>query len=134
MAPALILVVDDNESCRDALLGALSRSGFEAVGAENGRAALEMARERRPDMILMDLMMPEMDGWQALGALRDDPAISTIPVVACTASAPDLDRVASAGFAACLAKPTRLAVLLDIIRTHCTNAGRGEPMQALPSP
>lgn len=51
MAPALILVVDDNESCRSALLGALSRSGFEAVGAQNGRAALEVARERRPDLI-----------------------------------------------------------------------------------
>jgi CheY-like chemotaxis protein len=120
MPPTLILVVDDNESCRAALLGALSRSGFEAIAAENGRAALGIARERRPDMILMDLMMPEMDGWQALAALRQDPAISTIPVVACTASAPDRDRVASAGFAGCLAKPTRLAVLLDVIQTHCS--------------
>lgn len=71
--------------------------------------------------------MPEMDCWQALGALREDPAISTIPVVACTASAPDRDRVARAGFAACLAKPTRLAVLLELIQTHCSDPGRGAP-------
>jgi CheY-like chemotaxis protein len=117
---SIVLVVDDNEACRTAIAASLKHSGFQVMGADNGRSALDAVRERRPDVILMDLMMPEVDGWEAVAAIRADPAISTIPVLACTASSPDRDRIRSAGFSGCIAKPARLPALLDAIYTCCS--------------
>ena len=119
MPASIVLVVDDNEACRMAIAASLTHSGFQVVGADNGRSALQAVRECRPDVILMDLMMPEVDGWQAVAAIRADPETSTIPVLACTASSPDRDRIRSAGFTGCIAKPARLPAILDAIQTCC---------------
>lgn len=67
-----ILVVDDDESLRQVLLDRLSLSGFEVWGAENGKLGLDLALEKHPDVILLDILMPIMDGWEMLGHLRKD--------------------------------------------------------------
>jgi len=122
MEPQTVLVVDDNEGCRMAMSGALTHAGFRVFCAADGREGVEAARRLRPDMIFMDLMMPEMDGWAAIAELRADPGTARFPVFACTASAPDPERVQAAGFSGCLAKPTRLPALIAAIRA-CSRPG-----------
>jgi adenylate cyclase len=80
-----VLVVEDDESARDVLRRALARHGCSVVEAENGLAALELVERRRPNLILLDLMMPEMDGFQFLDELRRSRAWAGIPVVVLTA-------------------------------------------------
>ena len=77
----LILVVDDDAAQRDLLTRFLMREGFAVRTASDGRAGLELARALRPRAILLDVMMPQMDGWSVLGALKADPALADIPVV-----------------------------------------------------
>jgi CheY-like chemotaxis protein len=83
--PGPALVVDDDPSARAALVRVLQREGWETLEAEHGRAALERVGERRPALVLLDLMMPEMDGFAFLEALRERPGGGTIPVVVLTA-------------------------------------------------
>jgi hypothetical protein len=113
-----ILVVDDNEACREAMLASLTHAGFRVYGAADGCEGVEAVRRLQPDVVFMDLMMPEMDGWEAMAALRADPGTAAFAVVACTASAPDPDRIQAAGFRGCLPKPTRLPALVAAIRQH----------------
>ena len=68
-----VLVVDDDDNLRNVLLDALNASGFESTGAANGEEGLKMALESHPDAIMLDVMMPKMDGWQVLDSLRADP-------------------------------------------------------------
>ncbi len=77
----LVLVVDDDASQRDLLSRFLTREGFAVATAADGRAGLEMARALRPRAILLDVMMPQMDGWSVLTALKSEPALATIPVI-----------------------------------------------------
>jgi len=84
-SPGSALVVDDDGDARELMRRLLERDGWEVVEAENGRAALARLGERRPELILLDLMMPEMDGFELLGALRAREAWRTIPVVVVTA-------------------------------------------------
>jgi DNA-binding response OmpR family regulator len=67
-----VLVVDDDDNLRNVLLDALNASGFESTGAANGEEGLKMALESHPDAIMLDVMMPKMDGWQVLDSLRAD--------------------------------------------------------------
>ena len=69
-----ILMVEDNEENRDALTRRLQRRGFEVLIAVDGRAGVEMAKAELPDLILMDMNMPEMDGWEATRTIKADPA------------------------------------------------------------
>ena len=80
-----MLVVDDDPGSRGMLKRALSRSDWRVAEAENGRAGLEAATEDPPSLILLDLMMPEMDGFQFIACLRDDPKLAQIPVMVVTA-------------------------------------------------
>ncbi len=84
---ATILVVEDNAMNRDMLLRRLARHGFSLAQAADGRQALAEAAERPPDLILMDLSLPELDGWEATRRLKADPATRHIPVIALTAHA-----------------------------------------------
>jgi PAS domain S-box-containing protein len=77
----LVLVVDDDASQRDLLSRFLTREGFAVATAADGRAGLEMARALRPRAILLDVMMPQMDGWSVLTALKAEPALAAIPVI-----------------------------------------------------
>lgn len=87
-----ILVVDDNEDNRDALSRWLERRGFEVVAAANGKAGVEMARSEKPDLIMMDMNMPELDGWEATRQIRAQPETAAVPVIALTAHALEGDR------------------------------------------
>lgn len=82
-----ILLVEDNEMNRDMLSRRLQRSGFEVVIAVDGREGLEMADAQAPDLILMDISLPVMDGWAATALLKERPATEAIPVIALTAHA-----------------------------------------------
>lgn len=87
-----ILLVEDNELNRDMLSRRLARRGFEVVLAGDGAEGLDTARSERPDLVVMDLSLPVLDGWEAIRQLRADPAISAIPVLALTAHAMAGDR------------------------------------------
>jgi signal transduction histidine kinase/DNA-binding response OmpR family regulator len=76
-----VLVIDDDPTVHDLLKRLLQRQGFEVVGVQRGREGLKMAREIRPDVIILDVMMPEMDGWNVLSNLKSDAELSNIPVV-----------------------------------------------------
>jgi len=81
----LILVVDDNPDVRLALTTLLEDEGYEVAEADDGDVGLEAARERKPDLILLDLMMPRMNGFETLRELKRDEGLSDIPVVVLTA-------------------------------------------------
>ena len=105
--PRTILLADDHEDNRLALLTVLEREGYDTLGAANGQEAVEVARERLPDLILMDLAMPVMDGRQAMQTLRADERTARIPIVVLTAMAlsVDYDRLIADGFDGLLIKP-----------------------------
>jgi CheY-like chemotaxis protein len=87
-----ILLVEDNEMNRDMLSRRLSRRGFEVLLAENGQAGVELAASQRPDLILMDMSLPVVDGWEATRRIKADPSTCGIPVIALTAHAMASDR------------------------------------------
>jgi len=82
-----LLLVEDNEMNRDMLSRRLIRRGYEVVLAEDGALGVERARTERPDLILMDMSLPVLDGWEATRQLKADPATRGIPIIALTAHA-----------------------------------------------
>jgi two-component system, cell cycle response regulator DivK len=112
-----ILLVEDNEPSRDMLSRRLKRRGYEVSTAVDGQEALQLARRELPDLILMDMSLPVMDGWTAVRELRADPAIARIPVIALTAHAMagDRDRSIEAGCDDHETKPVELPRLLTKI-------------------
>src|SRR5207253_3806570 len=107
----LILVVEDDATMQKMALNSLRSRGFNSELARNGREAVAMAAALKPGLILMDLSLPEMNGWEATRALKADPALAPIPAVAITAHAMAGDRATAiaAGCAECLTKPYELA-------------------------
>jgi two-component system, cell cycle response regulator DivK len=102
----VVLVVDDQEDNRAIFTAMLEHHGYIVVQAENGRQSLDLARRYQPGLILMDLHMPVMDGWEATRLLRDDEITSRIPVLAVTAEdRTSKARLRDAGFCAFLQKP-----------------------------
>ena len=112
-----ILLVEDNEMNRDMLSRRLVRKGFEVVIAVDGKAGVEMASSTSPDIILMDLSLPVMDGWEATRQIKADPATQGIPVIALTAHAMSGDEVKAreAGCDDYDTKPVNLNRLLEKI-------------------
>ena len=112
-----ILLVEDNEMNRDMLTRRLERKGFEVVIAVNGQAGVDMASSANPDIILMDLSLPVMDGWEATRRLKADSATQSIPVIALTAHAMSGDEVKAraAGCDDYDTKPVNLNRLLEKI-------------------
>ena len=115
---AKILVVEDNELNRDMLTRRLARKGFEAIAAVDGREGLEMARRTQPDLILMDMSLPVLDGWEATRRVKADPATQAIPVIALTAHAmaEDKEKSLAAGCDDFDTKPVELPRLLAKIQ------------------
>jgi len=115
---SLILLVEDNPENRDMLSRRLLRRGFELAYAEDGAQAVESARNERPDLILMDLNLPVMDGWEATRRIKADPATAAIPVIALTAHAMAGDSQAAleAGCDDYDTKPVDLPRLLEKMR------------------
>ena len=87
-----ILLVEDNEMNRDMLSRRLMKKKFEVTIAVDGQQGVDMARADRPDLILLDMSLPVMDGWTAAGVLKGDPATKDIPIIALTAHAMAGDR------------------------------------------
>jgi CheY-like chemotaxis protein len=110
-----ILVVEDDAENRDALGRWLKRRGFDVLSAPNGRAGVEMARLECPDLILMDMDLPELNGWEATRQIRADAnGAAVIPVIALTAHAMsgDRERALAAGCSEYHAKPIEFRTLL----------------------
>lgn len=82
-----ILLVEDNELNRDMLSRRLAKNGFRVIMAEDGKAGVDVATRERPDLILMDLSLPVMDGWEATRLLKNSAETSSIPIIALTAHA-----------------------------------------------
>ena len=116
----LILLAEDNESNIKTLYGYLSRNGFRVEVARNGREALAQAGTVQPNLILMDIQMPEMDGLEAIRRLRADPALNKVPIIALTAlaMADDRSRCLAAGANEYLAKPIHLKNLISMIKRY----------------
>lgn len=93
MAAERILCVDDEPEMVELLRLVLGRQGYEVVGAYSGREALEKLEREPVDLILLDLMMPEMDGWEVVRRLRANEATASIPVIVVTAKSQQVDRV-----------------------------------------
>jgi CheY-like chemotaxis protein len=108
-----ILIADDNAVSRELTRECLEDPEFEILEASNGREALDLMRRRRPDLALLDIQMPELDGYGVVQAIRADPDLHTTPVIAITAFAMEGDsaRAASAGFDAYVTKPIRVTAL-----------------------
>jgi CheY-like chemotaxis protein len=116
---ARILLVEDNELNRDMLSRRLVRRGYEVEIAVDGKEGLRMAGAVAPDLILLDLSLPEMDGWEVLRNLKQDPQMKKIPVVALTAHAlvSDRNRALEAGFDEYDIKPVEMPRLLKKVET-----------------
>jgi len=114
---AKILLVEDNEMNRDMLSRRLIRSGYEVVMAVQGEEGVALARSASPDIVLMDMSLPVMDGWEATRLLKGDPATREIPVIALTAHAMsgDREKAREAGCDDFDTKPVEYARLLSKI-------------------
>jgi CheY-like chemotaxis protein len=118
-----ILIVEDNEMNRDMLSRRLERRGFAIVMAMDGQQGVEMTRSERPDLILMDMSLPVMDGWAATQAIKADPELLKIPVIALTAHAMagDREKAMAAGCDDYDTKPIELPRLLEKIGKFLPN-------------
>jgi DNA-binding response OmpR family regulator len=113
----LVLVVDDDPSVLLLCRVNLELDGFRVLEAADGATALELARAQPPDVVLLDLMLPDVDGWQVLRALKDDPQLTAVPVVILTARTDDQDKVRSltSGAAEYMTKPFSPFALAHVI-------------------
>jgi len=113
-----ILVVDDDKMSLELAHDVLELDGFEVITAESGKDGVAKAQNSRPDLILMDICMPDMSGLQAMCLLKDDEVIRHIPIAALTASAMkgDAGRLLAEGFDACLQKPIEPDTFADEVR------------------
>jgi CheY-like chemotaxis protein len=114
---AKLLIVEDNEMNRDMLSRRLQRRGFAIIIATDGGAGVAMARAEHPDLILMDMSLPVIDGWEASRQLKADPATAGIPIIALTAHAmmSDRDKALQAGCNDYDTKPVDLPRLMGKI-------------------
>ncbi len=90
---ANILCIEDEAEMIDLIRLILGRRGYEVRGANGGRQGLELMRQERPDLVLLDLMMADMDGWEVYQHMKNDAALKEIPVIVVTAKAQSIDRV-----------------------------------------
>jgi two-component system cell cycle response regulator DivK len=121
----ILLLVDDDEMSRDMIAARLARLGYSVITAVNAREAIEAAHDESPNLILMDLCMPEMDGFEAAKQLKSDGATANIPIVALSAlnTALDVRRAIRAGCDSFQTKPVNLPSLHIKIRRLVWNAG-----------
>ena len=113
-----ILVVEDNERNLKLVRDVLQYAGYDVIAASSGEQGVALAKERVPDLVLMDLQLPTMDGTEALRILRNDPLTREIPVVAVTAFAmkDDRERALDAGFDSYIEKPISVRALPAQVR------------------
>lgn len=120
-----VLLVEDHETNRNMLSRGLTRNGYDVVIAVDGQEGVDMATSEKPDLILMDMSVPVLDGWEATRRLKADPATASIPVIALTAHATETDRekALAAGCDDVDAKPIELPRLLEKMKAFVADAG-----------
>ncbi|HET6685493.1 MAG TPA: response regulator [Jiangellaceae bacterium] len=125
MTEARILVVEDNDRNLKLVRDVLVFAGFEVLEAQTGEQGVAIAETTLPDLVLMDLQLPGIDGAEALRRLRDNPATAELPVVAVTAFAmkEDGERTRQAGFDGYITKPLSVRSLPDQVRNYLTRGG-----------
>jgi two-component system cell cycle response regulator DivK len=113
-----VLIVEDNELNMKLFHDLLEAHGYQTVGTRNGIEALDLARKYRPDLILMDIQLPEVSGLEVTKWLKDDPDLKAIPIVAVTAFAMkgDEERIREGGCEAYLSKPISVGKFIETIR------------------
>ena len=123
-----MLVVDDERAIRMLCRVNLTASGIDVLEAEDGTAALDLARGEQPDLILLDVMMPGLDGWEVARRLADDPQTREIPVVFLTARAGDDDRMLGeqAGGVGYVVKPFDPVTIANVVENVLERIERGE--------
>jgi CheY-like chemotaxis protein len=121
-----ILLIEDNEMNRDMLSRRLVRGGYEVAMAEDGARGIAMAASDRPDLILMDMSLPVIDGWEATRRIKATPGLRKIPIIALTAHAmaTDREKALEAGCDDYDTKPIELQRLLGKIETLLAAAGQ----------
>jgi len=121
-----ILVVEDNERNMKLFCEVLESSGYRTLEAETAERAVALTIEHRPDLVLMDIHLPDIDGVGALRGVGGGGGGGWVPVVALTAQAMegDRERFIAAGFDGYLSKPVNIADLLDVVRRHCEGGSR----------
>ena len=125
MTDMRILVVEDNERNMRLFRDVLEAAGHRTLAAATGEHAVELAGEHAPDLVLMDIQLPDIDGLEALGRIRADERTRAMPVLALTAQAMegDRERFLAAGFDGYLSKPVNIADLVETVN-RCGDAGR----------
>ena len=118
MSGELILIVEDQELNRKLLRDVLAAKGYRTLETETAEEGLDLAREHKPDLVLMDIQLPGINGIEALVRLRADPSTVAIPVIAVTASAmqPNRRQILAAGFDAYQPKPINVKGFLEAVR------------------
>ena len=121
-----VVVVEDNELNMKLFREVLESSGYRMLEAGTGERAVALTTEHRPDLVLMDIHLPDIDGVEALRMLRADERTASVPVLALTAQAMegDRERFLAAGFDGYLSKPVNIADLLDAVRRYCEGGSR----------
>ena len=124
MGKASILVVEDNIDNFELVRFLLQRSGFETLWAHSGREAIDMLKTERPELILMDLSLPEMDGWTATERIKSGPETKHIPIIALTAHTlpGDRKRALDVGCDGYLSKPMNIELFTETIQQALTKA------------
>jgi len=115
-----VMIVEDNELNMKLFHDLLEAHGYQTVGTRNGIEALDLARKHHPDLILMDIQLPEVSGLEVTRWLKDDDELRSIPVIAITAFAMkgDEERIRQGGCEAYLSKPISVAKFLETVRTY----------------
>ncbi len=126
MAGEQILVVEDNEKNMRLFRDVLQAAGYRTIEATTGGRAVELANEHAPDLVLMDVQLPDIDGVQALGRLHANERTASIPVLAVTAQAMqgDRERFLAAGFDGYVSKPVNVVDLVATVERYCAGGGR----------
>ena len=126
MTGAQILVVEDNERNMRLFCDVLRASGYRTLEATTGESAVELALEHAPDLVLMDIQLPDIGGVEALARLRADERGASLPVLALTAQAMegDRERFLAAGFDGYVSKPVDIANFVATVKSYCDGAGR----------
>jgi two-component system cell cycle response regulator DivK len=121
-----VLVVEDNARNMKLFRDVLESSGYRTLEATTGERAVELVLEHRPDLVLMDIQLPDIDGIEALGRLRAEERTASVPVLALTAQAMDGDRerFLAAGFDGYLSKPVDISDFVATVRRYCEERGR----------
>jgi CheY-like chemotaxis protein len=121
MARAVVLIAEDNEENLKLFRDVLEAKGYRPLEAGTGERAVELANEHVPDLVLMDIQLPGIDGVEALGRLRADERTASVPVLALTAQAMqgDRERFLAAGFDGYISKPIDIVDFISTVQRYC---------------